>query len=242
MIEINLVPDIKQELIRAQRIRSTVITVSILISSISIAIVILLIMYVFTVQAVRGTLADNAIIQGSNQLASVEDLSKTLTIQNQLTKISALNNNKKIDSRIFGLLNVIVPQPPNNIQISNLTIDSSKELIIIEGQAPNSYAALEVFKKTIEGAKLKYTDSNKTKQEVALASSVSTNNTSYGEDSSGTKVLRFTLSFVYTPELFSIVSKNASVVIATDGDATDSYLGVPKSIFADRAKDLTEDQ
>ena len=242
MIEINLVPDVKQELIMAQRIRSMVIAASILIGSISIAIVALLAMYVFTVQAVRGGLADNAIKQGSDKLASVEDLSKTLTIQNQLTKISDLNSNKHITSRIFDLLNKIITPSPNDIQISDLTVDSSTNLVTIDGQASNSYAAVEVFRKTIEGANVKYTDDNKAQQEVALASNVSISNTSYGEDSSGVKVLRFTISFTYAPELFALSSNGATVVVANEGNVTDSYLGVPKSVFADRAKDLTGGQ
>ena len=153
MIEINLVPDVKQELIMAQRIRSMVIAVAVLIGSVSVAIVAILAMYVFTVQAVRSGVADGEITKGSKQLASVEDLSKTLTIQNQLTKISSLNSDKKITSRTFNLLNAIIPPSPNDIQISNLTIDTDTSLITIEGQAPNSYAAAEVFRKTIEGAK-----------------------------------------------------------------------------------------
>ena len=239
MIEINLVPDIKQELIKAQRIRSTVIATSVIIGGISIGIVTLLAIYVFAIQTVRSNLADGAIKQGSEKLSSVEDLSKTLTIQNQLTKISDLNANKKIDSRIFDLLNAIIPPSPNNVKVSNLSMDSSTNVITIEGQASNSYAAVEVFKKTIEGAKIKYTDSDSSQKEVALASNISTSNTSYGEDNSGVKVLRFTISFTYAKEVFSPSSTNTSFVITTNGNATDSYLGVPKSIFVDRAKDLT---
>jgi len=240
MIEINLIPDVKQELIRAQRIRSNVIAGSVFIGIVSIAVVTLLAVYVFTVQAVRSGLADASIKQGSNELANVEDLSKTLTIQNQLTKISALNENKKIDSRIFDLLTAIIPPAPNNVQFSNFAVDSVTNTITIDGQAANSYAAVEVFKKTIEGATFKYTDVSDAKQEITLASNISTSNTSYGEDSSGDKVLRFTLSFTYVPEMFSPAAKNISIVITTNGNVTDSYLGVPKSIFVDRAADITE--
>ena len=240
MIEINLIPDVKQELLTAQRIRSRVIMVSIIIGVISVAVVVLLLIYVFTIQTVRGSLADKAIQQGSSQLSGVSDLSKTLTIQNQLTKISALNNSKKIDSRIFDVLNAIIPPAPNTVSISNLAIDSNAGTITLDGQAANSYAAVEVFKKTIEGASIKYTDSNNDKQEVVLASNISTSNTSYGEDSSGSKVLRFTISFSYAPELFAPASKDISIVITTNGNATDSYIGIPKSIFVDRASDITE--
>ena len=243
MIEINLIPDIKQELLKAQRVRSNVIAASILAGLVSISIVVLLSIYVFAVQTVRGSLADDSIDKGSNQLIGVEDLSKTLTIQNQLSKISALNDSKNIDSRIFDVLAAIVPPAPNDIQISSLSTDSVSSTVTIEGQAANSYAAVEIFKKTIEGAQIKFQDSTGEDQEpVTLASSVNTSDTSYGEDSSGVKVLRFKLSFIYAPELFSPLSKNVSIVIIVNGNVTDSFLGVPNSIFTDRATDITEEQ
>ncbi len=242
MIEINLVPDIKQELIRAQRVRSTVIAGSIIVGTISIAIVTMLAVYVFTAQTIRSGLADTDIAKLSKDLTSVPDLSKTLTIQNQLTKINGINDSKKIDSRIFEFLAATNPKAPNNINVSSLTIDSDSGQITAEGQALNSYAAVEVYRKTIEGAKVKYTDIAGKQQEVTIASDIITSNTSYGEDSSGTKVLRFTISFVYAPELFAPTSKNAKVEITNNGNATDSYLGVPKSIFVSPAKDLTGGQ
>lgn len=237
MIEINLVPNVKQELIKAQSVRSRVIAGAIVVGVASVAVVILLAFYVFGVQTARGFIADNAITDKSKTLASVPDLSKTLTIQNQLTKISTLNSNKKIDSRVFDLLNAIIPPAPNNIQISDMNIDSSTNTITINGQAVNSYAAVEVFKKTIDGAKAKFNGSGD--KGITLATNISTSNTSYGEDSSGAKVLRFTISFSYANELFSPESKNVSVIVSTQGNVTDSYLGVPKNIFTDRAKDAT---
>ena len=236
MIEINLVPDVKQELIHAQRIRSTVITVAILIGLISISIVALLAFYIFAIQAARGAIYDGQIDSGSKQLGKIEDLSKTLTIQNQLTKITKLNISKKIDSRIFDVLKAIIPPAPNDVKFSDLTIDSTVNRITINGQAANSYAALEVFKKTLEGAKVKFTGEDG----LTLASGISTSNISYGEDSSGFKVLRFTISFLYAPELFSPLSKDVSVVITNGGNVTDSYLGIPRSIFADRPADIKE--
>lgn len=237
MIEINLVPAVKQELIKVQRVRTTVISFSILIGLVSIVVVTLLLIYVFGVQTIRGVVVDDAIKKGGAQLASVQDLSKTLTIQDQLTKISLIHDNSKLDSRIFDVLTAIIPPSPNDVQISTMTVDSTAGTITMDGQAANSYAAVEVFRKTIEGAQVKYTSDGGQKQ-VTLASSINTGNTSYGQDASGAKVLRFTLSFKYAPELFSPLSTNASVVIATSGNVTDSYLGIPKSIFVDRATDI----
>ena len=242
MIEINLVPDVKQELIKAQRIRTKVITSSILIGIVSVSVVAVLAIYIIGIQTVRGVFLDNNIKTSNEKLLSIKDLSKTLTIQNQLTKITKLNDSKKIDSRVFDMLAAIIPPQPNDIQISDLTIDSTTNAVTINGQASNSYAAVEVFKKTLDGAKVNFTDTSGKSQSVTLASNVSTSNTSYGEDATGVKVLRFTLSFEYAEELFSPLSKDVAIVISTSGNVTDSYLGVPTSIFADRATDITGGQ
>ncbi len=242
MIEVNLIPDVKQELIKAERTRFKVIAGSITIGVVSLAALTLLAIYVFAVQTVRGNIADASIKEGNTKLESVADLTKTLTIQNQLTVLDKLNDNKKVDSRIFDVLGAIIPPEPNKIQISNLSINSSVDTITIDGQAANSYVALEVFKKTIEGATLKYTDADGATQSVSMASGVSIRDTSYGEDNTGTKLLRFTISFTYASELFSPLSKNISIVISIDGNVTDSYLGMPTSIFADRASDIKGDK
>lgn len=241
MISINLVPDVKQELIQAQKARSTVITIAILAGIASLAVITILAVYVFVVQTARGAISDGEIDSLSQELSEVEDLGKTLTMQNQLATINTLNEEKQITSRVFGLLNAITPEPPNDIGLSNLNLDTEQNLITIEGQAENSYTAVEIFQKTIEGAQIRYTDQNGEVQEVQLASEFNTSNTSYGEDASGRKVLRFTLSFVYDPQLFAFNAQDAEIVITTTGNVTDSRLGVPDSIFVERANDLEEE-
>jgi Tfp pilus assembly protein PilN len=236
MIEINLVPDVKQELIRARMVRSAVVSGAIITTIIAAAVVAVLSVYVFGVQTVRGAVADDAIKKGSAQLASVEDLSKILTIQNQLTKINDLNDSKAVDSRVFELLQAIIPPAPNDVKISSLIVDADAKSITFEGQTP-TYPSLEAFKKTIAAANVRYTDDSKTQQDIPLASDLSISNISYGEDSTGTKVLRFTVSFTYADELFSPKIVNPTIVLINGGNVTDSYLGIPKSIFTDRATD-----
>jgi hypothetical protein len=239
MIEINLIPNVKQELIEAQKVRAKVITGSVIISIVSVGIVSVLLFYVYGVQMVREGIADRAISSHSAKLFAVEDLSKILTIQNQLGQIDAIYDNKKVTSRLFDLLQNIIPPYPNDVQISNLNLDTVNRQITVEGQAANSYPAVEIFKKTIQGTNLEFkTDGIEELQSVVLADSVSTSSTSYGEDATGARVLRFTISFEYAPELFSPNSLDMKFKIVRDGNVTDSYLGVPKSIFVDRAQDL----
>jgi hypothetical protein len=239
MIEINLVPDVKQELIRAQRVRTTVISVSILISLIAAGIVVVLLLWVFAVQTARGAISDNTIKTESDKLTAVEDISHTLTIQNQLSKLPSMHNDKSIDSRIFDILSTINPPEPNTVAVTNLALNSTDKTIRIEGQAQNGYPALEVFKKTIDATRFEFTQDGQ-KHSVALASQMSDSDRSYGEDASGKRVLRFVLTFTYTDELFLRTAENAVVVAPSKRNVTDSFLGVPQSLFTQQASDAKE--
>lgn len=236
MIEINLVPDVKQELIKAQRVRAGVISIAILTGIIAVGVVVVLLLWVFGVQAARGAITDNTIKTESAKLSAVEDISNTLTIQNQLSKLAKMHDSKSIDSRIFDILSTINPPEPNNISITNLSLDSGEKTIRIEGQAQNGYPALEVFKKTIDATRFEFTKDGE-KQSVALASEMSDSDRSYGEDASGAKVLRFALTFTYPEDLFLRTAENAVVVAPSKTNVTDSFLGVPQSLFTQPARD-----
>jgi hypothetical protein len=240
MIEINLVPDVKQELIKAQRIRATVISISVIVTIASGVILVLLASYVFGVQTVRSALADSEISSKNKELQSSQDLSKILTIQNQLSNISALDSAKNIDSRIFVVLAAILPPAPNSIQISDLAVDNVEGTITIQGQT-SGFTALEVFKKTISGTSIEYGEDKNNLENVPMTSQINTSDVTYGEDASGAKVLRFTLSFTYAEELFQGSLPNHTIRRADKGNVTDSHLGLPQSLFTDRAKDLEEE-
>ena len=241
MIEINLIPDVKQELLKAQKVRSAVISIAIIVGIAAIGVVVVLALYVFGAQLLRDKLADDSITKQYNQLSSVEDLANTLTVQNQLTKLSAVHDDKNINSRVFDVLSTIIPAEPNAIAITKLSINSEEKTITIEAQAVNGYPALETFKKTVEATKVVYSVEGEDKPTtVALASNVVEGDRSYGDDESGKKVLRFTMTFTYADELFARASKNAVIVGPTKTNATDSYIGVPKSLFTNKASDSQE--
>ena len=238
MIELNLVPDVKQELLKAQRARTAVISVTILIGIVSAGIVIMLVLYLFGVQTVRHNLADGAIKSNNAKLENIDDLSNTLTIQNQLEKLKALHDDKNIDSRVFAILTAINPPAPNTVGISTAKLDADTKQMTIEGQAENGYEAAEIFKKTILSTKISYEDEDKTTQKTLLTTDVSTSDMSYGEDASGKKVLRFTFSFTYPDEIFARSSLNAVIERPDRKNVTDSHLRVPLSLFSERAADI----
>lgn len=235
MIEINLIPDVKRELLKAQRTRAAVISGSILTSIVAVAVVVVVILYL-GVQGVRGSLVDQAIKDGYAKLSSVEDLSKMLTIQNQISHIDQLNETKKLDSRVFDVLMAVVPPAPNEVQVSQLSLNTDESTLTLQGQT-RAYDSMEVFKKTIESSIIVFNEDDK-EQQVPLASDISTSDVSYGENPDGQKVLRFSLSFKYPPELFSAKIPVITIKLSVNGNVTDSYLGIPRSIFTERAKDI----
>lgn len=234
MIEINLVPDVKQELIKARRVQALVISGAIFVGVVFIAIVVLLALYLFGVQTVRSNMADSSINEKNKQLSNVGDLANTLTVQGQLAQLTQLHDDKNISSRFFDLLAAINPDAPNNVSFSNARVDAETKTIRLEGQALNGYTAADVLKKTIASTSIAYKDGDDAKT-VPLTSEVATSDLSYGEDSSGKKVLRFTVSFVYDDALFARSSENAMIVRPDRQNATDSFLHLPESLFSDRA-------
>lgn len=241
MIEINLIPDVKGELLRARRVRNNVVSVAILTVIVSIGITVMLLLYVFGVQTVRNVVMDNQIKDQNQKLQSVADLGKTLTIQNQLQQLASMHANKHMSSRVFDVLAAIIPEEPNSVAINNFEVDASGDVMTIKAQALNGYPALEVFKKTINATKFEYSDGT-TNQTVALASDMYDTDRSYGEDASGRRVLRFTISFTYPDELLSPASKSARIVAPARRNVTDSYLGVPSSLFTNRSQDISGGQ
>lgn len=240
MIEINLIPDVKQELINAQRVRSVVIFGAIVVGIASIVIVALLGSWVVG-QRIRGELHDDTIAKESAKLSAVEDLESSLTIQNQLKLLPELHESKQVNSRIFDVLTAISPPAPNDISISKLTIDSETKTVTIEAQAAGGYSALETLKKTIAATELHFTGEDDSREVRKLAVGISDGERSYGEDSEGVSVLRFELTFEYPDELFMPYLKSAELIgIDKKTDVTDSSLGIPKSLFSPKANDSGE--
>ena len=233
MIEINLIPDVKKELLKAQSTRAAVISGSIITSLIAGGVVVALALYVFGVQAVRQDFTAKEIESQYKTLSSVEDLSKVLTIQNQLSKMSELNDSKKIDSRIFSVMSAVVPPAPNSVQISQININSVDKLITLEGQTA-SFNSMEVFQKTLDSAIVVYKEDGEEKT-IKLTDELDAGEVSYGENANGEKVLMFSTKFVYPVELFSATVTDVTIKLNVNGNVTDSYLGIPRSIFAERA-------
>lgn len=231
MIEINLIPDVKLELLKARRQRKMVISASIIASIGAAAAVVLLMTYAFGVQTALDALADSDIKKESTALKNVKDLSKTLTIQSQLDQIATSQSEKNVTSRLFDIISVTVPEGKNAVTIKRLAFDSSEKVIEIEAEASNGYEALEVFKKTIAQTNYRFDTEEKKGQSVKISNAISDGERRYSEDQQGRQVLRFTISFEYSDELFDTEIAGGRIIGPDKQKATDSAQGVPTSLF-----------
>ena len=236
MIEINLLPNVKRELLKTRVMRNRVISISFLVGGASIVAVVVLALILgsqIAAEAVQG----GVIKDRSDKLMAVEDLNKVVTIQNQLTKINEQHSGKKINSRIFDVVTAVNPVAPNNVSFSDIKVNPESKTITLEGSAVNGYSALETLKKTILNTKVQTTDGDKS-SEVSLTKEIKDGDTSFGENSEGKKVLQFSFSFEYAEELLAPANNGTVSVLTPTGkvDVTDSRQGIPDSLFKSNSK------
>ena len=236
MIEINLLPNVKRELLKTRAMRNRVISISFLVGGASIAAVVVLALILGSQIAAEAV--QNGVIKDRNdKLMAVEDLNKVVTIQHQLTKINEQHSRKKINSRVFDVVTAVNPVAPNNVSFSDIKVNPESKTITLEGSAVNGYSALETLKKTILNTKVQTTDGDKS-SEVSLTKEIKDGDTSFGENSEGKKVLQFSFSFEYAEELLAPANNGTVSVLTPTGkvDVTDSRQGIPDSLFKSNSK------
>ena len=236
MIEINLLPNVKRELLKTRVMRNRVISISFLVGGASIAAVVVLALILGSQIAAEAV--QNGVIKDRNdKLMAVEDLNKVVTIQHQLTKINEQHSGKKLNSRIFDVVTAVNPVAPNNVSFSDIKVNPESKTITLEGSAVNGYSALETLKKTILNTKVQTTDGDKS-SEVSLTKEIKDGDTSFGENSEGKKVLQFSFSFEYAEELLAPANNGTVSILTPTGkvDVTDSRQGIPDSLFKSNSK------
>jgi Tfp pilus assembly protein PilN len=222
MITLNLLPEVKKEFLRSQKARAKTITISILVSVASLGVLTMLAVYVYGGQLVIMNLQNGDIAKKSNQLKSIKDIDKYLTIQNQLSQISSLHEQKSIMSRVLSFLPALNPAAPRSVSLTSLDVDAPTNRITIKGTTA-SYEALTTFRDTLAGANVNFSLSGEavTRQ---LFSEVSIDSGVFSA-SDGSKVL-FTMTLTYDKDAMISHALNPQIVV-TPGETTQSVVNVP---------------
>lgn len=223
MIELNLLPDVKQDYIKAERARSLVISISFIVTAASVGLLLLL-LSVSGLQKkhINDLTAD--IKKSTKELKAKPQISKILTVQNQLNSISALHDKKPSVAAFFTYLNQVTPE---SVDINTLTVDFTENSANITGGADN----LSSVNKYVDTLKFTtYTIDGKNTPKKAFNNVVmSSFSISGGSKGKNAKPATYTITFNYDPEILDVTKKvTLSVPKLT---STRSTSGSPNELF-----------
>lgn len=243
MISINLLPDVKKNLLRVRRERNLVVTVSIVAVAASVGVLFLL-----------GAMLAGATIIKNGHIGKIDDyeseieeakdkdqLNEYLTVQNQLSQIDGLKGEQKVYSRLMDYLVQLNPAAPNNAALKSVSLEDGDDgiAITLEGTTAN-YATLNVYKNTLINAILKYeektddessdeqsddesdTANDEKAERINLFSSVTVRDTNFVDEGNNGNSVRFEITAVFDPKAFDSSIENQSIEIpeevVSDGD------------------------
>ena len=161
--EVNLVPDIKDEMIKALKLRNFIFFICAVVAAASIGITILVAL-IAGGQKLALDSKKNTIDTLSSKLNSFSDLNDFLTYKDQLGNIASLTRNKQVMSRTFDVLSAIIPTGADTITLSELKVNLSDnqptfsfDATANAGEEPYiDYRVLESFKKSMSFLRYDY--------------------------------------------------------------------------------------
>lgn len=134
MIQFNLLPDVKQEYIRAERMKRLMVSVSFVASTAAIVLLVVAFSSVYIAQKKIINDLNDSISTSSRKLKNEPNISDILTVQSQLGSLDTLNNQKPVASRMFGYLSQVTP---TQTTISDMRADFVQNTISISGNSPS---------------------------------------------------------------------------------------------------------
>lgn len=227
MIQFNLLPDIKLEYVKTQRTKHFLTLLSLVVSVASIAVLLVAIVTVDVVQ--KKTLGDenNDISRYTVQLKGVPNLDKILTVQNQLSTLTSLHEQKPVTSRLFNYISEVTPSTAslNNLDINFAgaagstaaapstalsTGTATGNTLTIGGSAP-TLAVVNTFTDTLKATVYTVAGSNTSPlgafSDVVLSS--------FGQGKSGAT---FTITCNFDPTIFD-TDDNVTLTVPPSADA-----------------------
>lgn len=210
MIQLNLLPDVKLEFIKAQRQKHLVMTVSIFTTIACVVIFLFLAVTALVWQKKSINDLTKDISASSADLTDTEELDKILTVQNQLSTLPGLHDQKVVSSRLFNVLQQVTPV---NASIANLTVDFTANTMVIDGEAAD-IRSINAFVDGLKATQL--TTKNNTQARAAFSDVVLA---SFGRAEDAT----YSVTLTFLPEIFSVTEEPTLAV----GTATENSTGRP---------------
>ena len=200
-----------------KKTRAVVVSSSILVTLGAIGLSVLLFVYVTFLQQLQITLATSDIKSKTEQLNSVADLDKYLTVQNQLAALPGLHDSKGIYSRMLSFLPVLNPNAPNSVVLSKLQLNTVDKFVTVTGTT-KSFESLNIFVDTMQNAQATYKDASGAQQTTNIFTNALVQSSSIDKTDGGNRV-----SFVINAEYQDVVFD------ATNSDVTASIPNIQTS-------------
>jgi hypothetical protein len=207
MIQLNLLPEVKLEYIKAQRMRRVVTAVSIIVGSVAIVILVLLLGFGIA-QRKHISNINNDVSSETNTLENKPGIDQELTVQSQLTSINSLHAQEPATARLFNsYLDEITPEP---VSLNDFSVDYSLKTITLTGSA-DSLATINQYVDTLKYTT--FTTGNAKASAGDAFNDVVLSN--FGYDSQATnkaQAASFTITLGYNQSIFDI-TQNVSLSV-----------------------------
>jgi Tfp pilus assembly protein PilN len=223
MIELNLLPDVKLEYIKAQRQRRLVITIAVIACVSSIALLLLL-FSAGLLQKKHIKDLTNDINRESKTLQNKPQINKILTVQNQLGSLTALHNSKPAASRLFDYLNNVTPA---QVSISSFDIDFAQNSATVTGTA-DALSSVNKFVDTLKFTTYKFDGADSEGGQKAFSNVVMSSFGLSGVQNTG-QAASYSLTFLYDKNIFD-VTKTVELSVPSI-TTTRSALEKPSDLF-----------
>jgi len=209
MVQFNLLPNVKLEYVKTQRTKRMLTLTSVVVSIAGLVLLALSFMTVDVVQKKSLHDLNNDITRYSTQLKSVKDLDKILTVQNQLSTLTGLHDQKPVTSRLFSYISQMTPA---NASLSQLSIDFSANTLTVGGSAP-TLDAVSTYTDTLKATR--YKASGSTNSTHAFSNVVLS---SFGRTDSGAT---FIITTTFDPAIFN-TANNITLTVPQSANASQS--------------------
>lgn len=226
MIQLNLLPDVKMQFIKAQRTKHVVLMTALIISGTAIGIVMFLATIVYGAQVLQLNSLNDAIKSKTTDIKKIDDLNKILTIQNQLNALPGLFEQKPVISRVF----VFLPQiTPTDVNIADYKLKLEDNTMSFTGTAKD-ILTVNKFVDTLKFTKYT-TDTN---QELKPAFNTVVLTAFARTDKEAT----YTIDLKFDPALFSAENKVVTLAVPKI-TSTRSETERPTSLFQEQPAPTT---
>lgn len=189
MIQFNLLPNVKLEYVRARRNKRLTLLVAVVTASAALAIMVLLFLGQLVQKKYSSDLSKDIKTQ-SSELQNTPELDKILTIQNQLSSLPALHDQKPVATRLLGYVKQVTPA---KVSYANMEVNFAEQSMHITGAA-DSLATINIFVDTLKFTTYKIEGGAEGNAFSAVVLS------SFGRDAKGAS---YDITFKYDPIIFS---------------------------------------